>query len=275
MMNFFARLLYAFNATQKSSSIAVNPLATSLCFLIPERLSSQVKSVCQFRWQNFNFFARRADWGSINTVLLEREYEFVKYLLKDKQHPNVLDLGANIGAFSLFVFDICASAICHSVEASADVYSILEQNCKTNSSLNWHVHQAAVWSSNGEIWFQTSKHISTLGAVSQQGDEVVNAITLEQLLNKLQGKVDILKMDIEGAEEEVICASESLLSCVKHLIIQIHPVRINQQRVEKVLRQKFDFLYKVPSRSPNPVLLATCEPQESLETLWANDRATV
>jgi FkbM family methyltransferase len=274
MMNFFKRLLYAFDAAKKSSSIAVNPLASSLFLLIPERLSSLVKPVCQFQWQNFNFFARRADWGPVNTVLLEREYDFAKHLLKDNQQPIILDLGANIGTFSLFVFGIRPLAICHSVEASTDVYSMLDRNCRANPSLNWHTYQAAVWGSSGEIRFQTSKHTSTQGSVSQQGNEVVNAITLAQLLNNLQGKVDILKMDIEGAEEEVLCTSESLLSRVKHLIVQIHPARINQERVEKVLRQKFDFLYRVPSRSPNPLLLATCQQQDSLQKLWASDRAT-
>lgn len=260
-MNFIARIKYAFEAANKSSSIAVNPLISSFSLLIPEHLSTLIKPLCQFRWQNYNFFARRVDWGSVNTVLLEGEYDFVKHLLKDNHQPKILDLGANIGTFSLFVFGMRPQAVSHSVEASSDVYRVLDKNCKVNQSLNWHTSHAAVWSCDGEIKFQNSTKISTQGKISSEGNEIVKTITLENLMNNLQGEIDVLKMDIEGAEEEVICASESLLSRVQHLIVQVHPARMNQQRVEQLLQRAFNFVYRVPSRSPNPLLLATRQPQ--------------
>lgn len=278
-MNLINRLRYGFQAIQKSRSMAVNPLATILFFLTPERLSTIIKSICRFRWQGLEFFARRMDWGPVDMVLLQGEYDFVEQLLEDYHQPTVVDLGANIGTFPLFVFNMCRGAIIHSVEASADVYCMLESNCRANPSLNWHTYQAAVWSSSGQVRFQTNKQASTQGAVSQNGNEVVTTVTLAQLLNNhvQGGQIDLLKMDIEGAEEEVLCASEPLLSQVEQIVVQIHPNHINQERVQEVLRRTFNFLYWVPNRrSPNPLLVATRRPQGAhLETLWTREKGAV
>ncbi|MBW4645956.1 MAG: FkbM family methyltransferase [Goleter apudmare HA4340-LM2] len=276
-MNFFNRLHYGLQAIRKSRFMTINPLASTLFFLIPERLSRLMRLVCHFRWQRFEFLARRLDWGPVDTVLLGGEYDFVERLLEDYDQPTIIDLGANIGTFSLFVFSCSPSAIVHSVEASASVYTMLEQNCRKNPSLDSRTYQAAVWSSSGQLQFQTNTQASTQGKVSQNGNEVVNAITLTQLLNNhVQGRVDLLKMDIEGAEEEVLCASEPLLSQVEQIVVQIHPNYINRDRVEQVLRRTFDFLYCVPNRlSPNPLLVAARRPQGyHLETLWERDNKT-
>jgi FkbM family methyltransferase len=276
-MNFFNRLYYSIQAIQRTRSFAVNPLATVLFFLIPEPLLDLFQISCYFRWQGFKLMSRRADWGPVDSVLLHGEYDFVEPLLKDLSHPIVIDLGANIGTFAFFTYSLCPSAIVHSVEASATVYQVLQHNRQMNPNQSWQTYQAAIWSHSGEIRFQVNKQASTQGMVSKNGEEVVSTMTLMQLLGNIQGRIDLLKMDIEGAEEEVLCSSESLLTQVEQIVMQIHPQRINQERVLGVLHRSFDFVYRVPARqSPNPLIVATRRPLDSnLELLWMREKEAV
>jgi hypothetical protein len=70
-----------------------------------------------------------------------------------------------------------------------------------------------------------------------------------------------MKMDIEGAEEAVLCGSETALRSVDRLVVEVHPQLCDQDWVIAVLRSTYDFLYRIPGRrSAKPLLLASHQP---------------
>src|SRR4029077_11740459 len=57
------------------------------------------------------FYARYRDWVGLEEIALHEEYGFVNGLLRGQHAPRVVDLGAHIGLFSLFVLRSFPSAI--------------------------------------------------------------------------------------------------------------------------------------------------------------------
>ena len=58
---------------------------------------------------------------------------------------------------------------------------------------------------------------------------------------KKEGKVDLVKMDVEGSEKEII-ENSKVLSKVKHLIIELHGSPKEKRKMSIDLKNKFKFL---------------------------------
>jgi FkbM family methyltransferase len=212
------------------------------------------------------FYARYRDWVALEEIALQQEYGFVTSLLHGKERPRVVDLGAHIGLFSLFVLGHFPSAVIHSVEASRETYEILRRNRKINEGLAWEVHWAAMWDHDGEISFNdgekasTGHHVDLSGTTGRRSN--VPAISLSTLLKeRVKSDVDLLKVDIEGAEEAVLCEDPGLLRSVAALTAEIHPDRCNEQHVLDVLQDAYEYVYAVEGRrSSKPLVLAARTP---------------
>jgi FkbM family methyltransferase len=211
------------------------------------------------------FYARYRDWVAVEEIALHDEYGFVNGVLDGKHAPRVVDLGAHIGLFSLFVLRSFPSAIIHSVEASRDTYDILRLNSTINERPAWHVHWAAMWSQDGEVPFVDDQKASTGHHVALSGSPAparVPALSLATLLRERVGSdVDLLKVDIEGAEEAVLCEEPALLQSVEAVTAELHPDRCDQQRVLRLFREAYDYVYTVKGRgSSKPLVIAARRP---------------
>ena len=248
--------------TYASRRILVNPVSAFMFFLKGQH-GSTGSDLGKFHLANMQFYARFKDWCAVQEVALEQEYSFVESVLGNESSLTIVDLGANIGMFSMYVLSLWPSAIVHSLEPSQHTYQVLERNRLANPGLNWHNYHYAAWKTDGQMRFEnreysTSSRIGAEGA----GDEVVPAISLTTLLSQhVCVPVDLMKMDIEGAEEAVLCGSETALRSVDRLVVEVHPQLCDQDRVIAVLRSTYDFLYRIPGRrSAKPLLLASHQP---------------
>lgn len=262
-MNIADKLRYALRASRQSYSMAANPVAGALFFLVPQRVSTRFQAACRYRYRDLEFSARQIDWGPVDQVLLGGEYGFTDSLLEDCSQPTIVDLGANIGAFALFMFDRHPSATIYSVEASPRVFGMLQRNRQANPGLDWHVFHYAMWSDTGTVRFQVGKDSGAVGMISRAGSETLNSISLEEYLDdQVPGNIHLLKMDIEGAEQAVLSTGTKALGRVQQMIIQVHPGIVDTEKVCRLLREQFDYLYRVPNTvPPNPLIVATRKPQ--------------
>lgn len=198
---------------------------------------------------------RAKDWCAFEEILLDDEYGFVDEILKDEEHPHVLDLGANIGLFAVRVFLARPQGNVTSVEASEATFQVLRENCVANEHLLWKPLRFAVWENDGTVAFEESA-LSTGSRVDEQATVRVPAITLQRLIADAD-LIHLAKMDIEGAEEAALAQSESALERIGCLIVEIHPNRCSVERVMSILKRRFNFLYSVPGRkSTKPLVVA-------------------
>jgi FkbM family methyltransferase len=134
--------------------------------------------------------------------------------------PLILDCGSNIGLSVIYFKKIYPTARIISFEPDAGNYWLLQRNLKANHLNDVEIKQSAVWISNGDISFATAEteasHISI-----KEGGTLVRAERLNELLESFD-EVDFLKMDIEGAEWDVINDCASNLRKVKNLFLEYH-----------------------------------------------------
>jgi FkbM family methyltransferase len=134
----------------------------------------------------------------------------------------MVDAGAHIGLASLYFAQRFPECQILALEPEPQNFELLQKN--TGSYSNITPMQAALWG-----------HSTTLSLVDQkcgnwafqmeerEGEKEIPAITVEKAKNLLEASmIDILKMDIEGAEEGVLENYFEWGGCVRTVIVELH-----------------------------------------------------
>lgn len=139
----------------------------------------------------------------------------------EKNNPLIIDCGANIGISVLYYKSIYPDAKVIAFEPDTNNFRLLEENVRQNGYQHVTLHQEAVWTSDGEIIFSANE--TEASHIAKQGDsgQAVKSIRFNDFLSK-QPQIDFLKIDIEGAEWEVITDCAANLSKVNNLFLEYH-----------------------------------------------------
>ncbi|PDV85587.1 hypothetical protein CO652_25970 [Rhizobium sp. H4] len=202
-------------------------------------------------------FFRGIDSNALVEVLHEREYEFLASDLRSADTPLVLDVGAHIGTFAAWALSINPQATIVSVEADIHTFAVATKNAHSRSA-NWRVINFAASGADGKRLRFSTVGPSMSHRVSSEGDLEVETITLQTLMNIVGDRmeIDVLKIDIEGSEEDFLCANPEFLALVKCLVIELHPGICDTERVRDAISRHFKMVTEVPGRqSDKPLLL--------------------
>ena len=133
----------------------------------------------------------------------------------------VLDLGANVGAYTLYVADRLNKGLVVAVEPEPYNALLLKYNVKLNKLSNVIVVEKAISDRAGCAKLYISPYAashSIVEAFSKGGYILVPTTTIDLLLKELKlSKIDIVKMDIEGAEYLALKGGLKTLSSSKSL----------------------------------------------------------
>ncbi len=164
--------------------------------------------------------------------IFEKEpYKFVA----DNETPYIIDCGANIGLSVIYFSRLYPGSTIVAFEPDPDIFSVLKKNTENFKLSNVSLHEAAVWTSNGSLDFQIEGGMS--GRIPKAEDKInIRKVTSMRLRDFLNKPVDFLKMDIEGAEYEVIKDCADLLYQVKNLFIEYHSHSSEEQKLDEILR---------------------------------------
>jgi FkbM family methyltransferase len=133
------------------------------------------------------------------------------------ERPFVLDCGANVGLASLSVKRWHPGARIVAFEADPAIAAVCRRNLDRNGAKDVEVIGAAIWTHDGTIEFEREGADS--GAVRSGGDSIP-AVRLRDWLQR--GPVDLLKLDIEGAEGEVLHDCADALGAVSAIAMDLH-----------------------------------------------------
>ncbi len=163
------------------------------------------------------------DVSVFKQVLLERHYG-VEVGFAPKV---IVDAGANIGLSSVFFANAFPEAKILAIEPEQSNFELLKQNVAAYPQII--PLQLALWSENkaiclvdpgnGNHGFQTDDHSS----VGRHASATVTAMTIDALMERFSlSVIDILKVDIEGAEREVFESADPWMSRVNGVMIELH-----------------------------------------------------
>jgi FkbM family methyltransferase len=167
---------------------------------------------------------RTSDASLLGEILLRLEYDFEL----SKSPGIIVDAGANIGFASIFYSGKYPASRIIAIEPESSNFTLLKKNTANYSNIT-PVH-AALWSENevvkvidpgvGQWGFQTYAR----GAVSSARHcAEVPGMTVDKLMSDLNlDHIDLLKVDIEGAEKEVFENSSSWIDKIGMIAIECH-----------------------------------------------------
>jgi len=166
------------------------------------------------------------DFYGYMQIFLNQEYDFIV----NKQPEVIVDAGANIGLASIYLANKYPDAKIIAIEPEQSNFEILKQNTAPYSNII-PLH-AALWHKNEEInlvdpglgkWgFMADTKKSSEGLPSAILHTVAG-ITVDTIIKEFNlEKIDILKIDIEGAEKEVFNDTSSWIESVGSMIVELH-----------------------------------------------------
>ncbi len=150
----------------------------------------------------------------------------------------VVDVGANIGLFTLFVCDLWPSCTVVAVEPEPDNFELLTRNVTENGLADRvELLNAGVEDGTADTTMVVSNAgLSQTGAPTYRDDRLprttVPAVSLDSLLGVT---VDLLKMDTEGAEFRFLPTAQ-LLGNAAYLTMELH-TEIDPGAVPRILEK--------------------------------------
>lgn len=166
-----------------------------------------------------------SDLRVFRDLFVQEQYGFARQL---NGIGTVLDLGANVGYASAFFLSVFPECRLIAVEPDLVNAELCVRNLQPYGD-RATVLEGAVWSRNSKLTVERGVHGDGLDWASQVRETkredtapAVDAWDMPTLLGKLGGSVDLLKIDIEGAEREIFSGDTSWLGRVRHLCIELH-----------------------------------------------------
>lgn len=175
-------------------------------------------------------------WPTDPVYLLVREIFFEDcytgsgFYSPDDSHT-VLDCGANIGIFALSLCERAPRIRVHCFEPARDTQRRLALNIDANGLRNnISIHPYALWSEECEKGLKNymcsgrRSFFDALDACKQCADEIVSCVTLKTAVAMCSvGHINFLKIDTEGAEPEIMGATDSeTWNTIDHIAIEYH-----------------------------------------------------
>lgn len=136
-------------------------------------------------------------------------------------YPVVVDVGANIGDFTLGVKNIAGKII--AIEPGEENFLALHKTIKVNKLHNVVPLRLAAHDCDENIFL--GGNTSDMHVVRDKKGEPVKGMSLDLIMKELGiENIDILKIDVQGHERSVLIGANKLLECkfVKLLIIEVH-----------------------------------------------------
>jgi FkbM family methyltransferase len=153
-------------------------------------------------------------------------------IMQERLRPGdgFIDIGANFGLHAVFAASIVSeTGQVVAVEPLPKNVSYLTKHCELNKILNMDIVQAVVSNDSAkqiEFFFPDEQFIQTGGLKSKNGEDkklLVDNLTLNNLVSRHNRRFNMVKVDVEGAEMDVILGGEDFLRRNRpDLLIEIH-----------------------------------------------------
>ena len=151
--------------------------------------------------------------------------------------PRILDCGANIGLASVCFLRAHPKARITAFEADPALFDILTDNLRANGAAAVETRHAALWTSTGTVTFHCegsdSGMVGTLPGAIAGDARTVPSLRLRDVID--EGPVDLLKLDIEGAEDVVLADCAQVLHRVKAIVMDLHEFDPAERQAPRVL----------------------------------------
>lgn len=179
-------------------------------------------------------------------IFIQEIYRF------ETQHrnPRILDCGSNIGMSVLYFKHLYPDARIVGFEPDPEILPYLTENLSTNQIDAVEIVDAALSGRNGSMAFNSDgkygSYLSDEAPTNGESEWTRHQVSTVRLRDYLTDRVDFLKMNIEGAEWEVLTDTGEDLRKVREMVIEYHHLPGRPRTLHKILEllhsQGFEYL---------------------------------
>jgi len=196
-------------------------------------------------------------YWSHREIFLDQIYRFIA----PTPEPVIVDCGANHGTSVVYFKSLYPGTKITAVESDPKIFAHLAWNIGQRDFSGVTLVNKAISNATAPVRFfhEGADAGRSHFLENAKGTFEVEPIALDTLLD---GHVDFLKMDIEGAETEAICASQKLDN-VGQMFIEYHSFAGAEQTLAGLLQKltAFGFRYYIQTQfcAPRPLISADCQ----------------
>lgn len=150
------------------------------------------------------------------------------------ENPLILDCGANIGLASIYFKSVYPKATIIAFEPDASNRDIFQKNIAVNNLPGITIKEEAIWIKDGTIQFSAAATEASRITNTDIDTIAIPCIDFKKFIDQF-AIIDFLKMDIEGAEFDVITHCAESLTKVQHLFLEYHGYTNKPEELSKLL----------------------------------------
>lgn len=193
----------------------------------------------------FYFYGTEELFHGIHEIFVDEIYK-----LNLTSPKYIIDCGSNIGLSILYLKKQFPECKVIGFEPDSNNFSLLQKNVNSYQLKDVELHKSAVWTENTKLNFANEGTMSS--SISTESDKntiMVDAVRLKDFMDR---NIDFLKIDIEGAEYQVLKDIQDKLHLVENAFIEYHgSFRQNNELTEIFnIIQSAGFHYYIKEAAP-------------------------
>jgi FkbM family methyltransferase len=183
-----------------------------------------------------------------------------------KSSPLIIDGGANIGVSVIYFKKLYPKSHIIAFEPDPEVFQVLKKNCEAFGIKDVETIPKALWTADTALEFK--REGSDAGRISRAEDDSdlirVQACRLNDYLDQ---KIDLLKLDIEGAETEVLKDCADRLSNIERVFVEYHSFADSPQSLNDLISVLHNSGFRLHMQCP----MASAQPFVKRDTYLGMD----
>lgn len=211
----------------------------------------EIKSVPRFQSTFTNILGKPLEFvDSASLLWMYREiFEQEIYRFEtDTPEPYIIDGGSNIGLSVLYFKDLYPQSRIVAFEPDEKIFKVLQGNLARHGYQDVELHCRALWSVDDMVGF--CEEGADGGHLARGDTKASRLVSTTRLRDYLDREVDFLKLDIEGAETEVLLDSADRLGQVKNLFVEYHSFEQQPQSFHILTRILFEAGFRLHIHPP-------------------------
>jgi len=191
-----------------------------------ERVPRNTTSTTSLLGGCFELVDSKSFLGQYKAIFEQQIYRFESR----KEAPLIVDGGANVGLSVLYFKRSFPKSRIIAFEADPDIFQVLSKNCAAFQLENVELIPKALWTEETIVKFDRDG--ADAGRILAQTNSLDAVdVCACRLRDYLDQEVDLLKLDLEGAELDVLVDCEDVLANVQKIVVEYHSFRDQPQKL--------------------------------------------
>jgi FkbM family methyltransferase len=210
-----------------------------------EKQLSKIAKLPRYTQGEFNWSGKTFKFPDASSFAWTYEELFKRHIYRfesDAVAPVIIDCGANIGLSALYFKQLYPKARIIAFEPDEEIFGYLKANVETFGLADVELIKKGLWKEETVLEFFSEgsdanriMNASEKQLVQQNNLFTKTVVPTVKLSNFINETVDFLKIDIEGAETDVLLEVKEKLPLVKNIFIEYHSFVDQPQTLDQIL----------------------------------------